>query len=68
MASIAAVQIEIDAALVEEINRLRGVLQSIADHHDDQRARWEEVGDYDTRRYHEDRRNLALMHLTHNAK
>lgn len=42
-------------------------LAEIAAHHDDQRQCWLE-DDSDQARYHEERRNLALMHLPPNVK
>lgn len=48
-----------------EIDRLRGALQKIADHHEAQRAAWaDESGDADNASYHEVRRNFAMSHLT----
>jgi len=46
---------------------LRDVLQRIAAHHEEQRAAWsDEEGDADQARYHEERRNFAMFHLTPN--
>lgn len=54
----------LDAARAE-IERLRGALQRIVEHHEQQRAAWsDECGDADNADYHEDRRDFALMHLT----
>ena len=51
--------------VVAERDRLRDALKRIADHHDEQRMLWENgIGDGDNARYHEDRRNFALFHLT----
>lgn len=36
-------------------------LQEIANHHEEQRAMWESVGDHDNASYHEERRNVALF-------
>lgn len=40
-------------------------LQEIANHHEEQRAMWESVGDSENARYHVDRRNIALFGLDH---
>lgn len=50
-----------------ERDELVSALKEIAHHHDKQRLLFDEVGDYDSRRYHEDRRNVALMFLTPNV-
>ena len=50
--------------LLADRDRLRDVLKQIADHHDGQRAAWnDECADADNARYHEERRNFALFHL-----
>ena len=50
--------------LLVDRDRLRNVLKQIADHHDGQRAAWnDECADADNAGYHEDRRNFALFHL-----
>lgn len=52
-----------------ERDRLREVLRRIAEHHEEQRDAWgDEEGDADQARYHEERRNFALFHVTPNAK
>lgn len=58
----------IEAACVE-IERLREVLHRIAEHHENQRDAWgSEEGDVDQARYHEERRDFALFHVTPNVK
>ena len=47
----------------EEITRLHAHLKAIAEHHEDQRAAWESVNDYDNARYHEERRDVAMFPL-----
>ena len=50
-----------------ERDRLREVLRRIAEHHEEQRDAWgDEEGDADQARYHEERRNFALFHVTPN--
>lgn len=47
-----------------ERDRLRKVLQRIAEHHEAQRDAW---GDVEQEQYHEERRDFALFHLTPNV-
>ena len=46
-----------------ERDRYRAALESIRDHHEEQRQCWESVDDMDRTRYHEERRNVAMMVL-----
>ena len=51
--------------VIAERDLLRDALKRIADHHDEQRMLWANgLGDGNNARYHEDRRNFALFHLT----
>lgn len=55
-------------AVRRERDELIFALKEIAYHHDKQRLLFDEIGDSDNRRYHEDRRNVALIFLTPNVK
>lgn len=49
--------------------RLELAMTEIADHHQKQIDLWhDELGDDDQARYHEERRNVALWHLTPNEQ
>lgn len=47
-----------------ERDRLRNVLRGIAEHHEGQRAAWnDECGDAENAAYHEERRNFVMFTL-----
>lgn len=50
-----------------EVVRLNSVLQAIVEHHDYERKSASDDNDYDNARYHEERRNVALMNKTPNV-